>query len=442
MDALLRPETTVSDRIAELGPDPDPRAIDELWHSTRAAGCLVEDSSLSGLCRVTFLWREPRREARVAVYIDTITDFHRSSLDGFELFRLGRSDLLHRTFLLPEALRATVSYWAPEHYDPAIGTSRDGWARMLAECQAPADASGRVANSRGGWGSIIALPGAPPSRMPAGDGDEAVRALRDPSAPSAGGQRGPAERKRAGRWHASGEQPARTTERQSAGPAGKQRAGERRLAGRWGSVELAGRGLCATAWVPDDPPRNAVVLLDGAMWRKNVPVQAGIEAVAPQPTLVVYIDPPEGVDRADLLGLNPALPELVADVLDAAGAGHVPPERAVVAGQSLGGLASAWIAYSRPDRFGNAIVQSASLWWPEDDPYRLTRLYSKRTPADLPVRFFHEVGCLEWHLAEENRQFAAVLAEAGFDIAWRQYMGGHDYACWREGILDGLAHLL
>lgn len=37
-----------------------------------------------------------------------------------------------------------------------------------------------------------------------------------------------------------------------------------------------------------------------------------------------------------------------------------------------------------------------------------------------------------------NRRLAAVLAERGYDSAYREYEGGHDYACWQVGVVDAL----
>ena len=43
------------------------------------------------------------------------------------------------------------------------------------------------------------------------------------------------------------------------------------------------------------------------------------------------------------------------------------PNRRVVAGHSLGGLAALHVATSRPDLFGSAVLGSAALWWPGNE---------------------------------------------------------------------------
>ena len=64
------------------------------------------------------------------------------------------------------------------------------------------------------------------------------------------------------------------------------------------------------------------------------------------------------------------------------------PSRSVVVGQSLGGLAALWLAHRHPGRFGCAVAQSSSLWWPGGDgqlsgrrrSHRVRRLRSSAPP--------------------------------------------------------------
>ncbi|CAM5660764.1 hypothetical protein SCYAM73S_05222 [Streptomyces cyaneofuscatus] len=105
-----------------------------------------------------------------------------------------------------------------------------------------------------------------------------------------------------------------------------------------------------------------------------------------------------------------------------------------VAGQSAGGLTAAFAAFQRPDRFGLALSQSGSFWWPDDDREGewLTGQYAwaERRPVTLHL----EVGRQEWMLLEENRRFRNILRARGYDVRYREFNGGHDYACWRGGL--------
>jgi enterochelin esterase-like enzyme len=119
------------------------------------------------------------------------------------------------------------------------------------------------------------------------------------------------------------------------------------------------------------------------------------------------------------------------------------PKQTVVIGQSLGGLAAVNLALHEPSRFGNVISQSGSFWWPGGDG----ELSGKDTIATAaatrsPVRFWLEAGEFERQLVQENRGLHTALARQGSAVSYREYQGGHDFACWRGGIGDGLAALL
>ena len=107
----------------------------------------------------------------------------------------------------------------------------------------------------------------------------------------------------------------------------------------------------------------------------------------------------------------------------------------LVAGVSLGGLVALGAAVAHPGLVGGAIAHSASLW--VDD------LAAVLDGADLGrTRVYQEVGTQEWILLEPNRDLARRLVAAGADARFVEYNGGHDYACWRGGVADGLRALL
>lgn len=113
------------------------------------------------------------------------------------------------------------------------------------------------------------------------------------------------------------------------------------------------------------------------------------------------------------------------------------PSDVVVAGQSLGGLVALLSAARHPNLVGGVIAQSASLW------LRDLRDGSTR-PANARAnqRIYLEVGIREWVLLPIQRQIADWLETAGPNVAYREFDGGHDDACWRGGISDGLSYVL
>ncbi len=186
-----------------------------------------------------------------------------------------------------------------------------------------------------------------------------------------------------------------------------------------------------------------------------------------RPTLTVYVHNKNSWSRSVEMICNPQLVEQYGneilpwvranfDVSDKA-------EDVAVAGGSYGGLGSAFLAFSRPDLFGNVLSMSGSFWWglrtawgadPEsgiygfdDEPEWLTRQFAK---AELSsARFFLAAGSLESShlpggisLLSANRHLRTVLRAKGFDVAFHEFHGGHDRAGWRGCLLKGLKHLL
>ena len=125
-----------------------------------------------------------------------------------------------------------------------------------------------------------------------------------------------------------------------------------------------------------------------------------------------------------------------------------------VTGVSYGGLASMWFGFRLPHVFGTVISQAASLWWGpgwvqgaamSSQQYAPEWLIEQYANADrLPVRFWMEIGLLEHpeRMLASNRRMKAVLEAKGYDLAYSEPCGGHDYALWRGTLGDALAHML
>jgi enterochelin esterase family protein len=56
-------------------------------------------------------------------------------------------------------------------------------------------------------------------------------------------------------------------------------------------------------------------------------------------------------------------------------------------------------------------------------------------------RVYAEVGKQEWVLLPPHRTLAKIFKKTEVDCRYKEYNGGHDYACWRGGIAEGLRHL-
>lgn len=117
------------------------------------------------------------------------------------------------------------------------------------------------------------------------------------------------------------------------------------------------------------------------------------------------------------------------------------PARTLVAGASLGGLAAAFCGFRRSDLFGLVLAQSA--------PFQRGLPAEFATHDRLPLRFALQVGWLETTAAGRrastyhiNLHMRDVLTAKGYEVAFAEYSGGHDYFWWRETIAEALTSLL
>ena len=127
------------------------------------------------------------------------------------------------------------------------------------------------------------------------------------------------------------------------------------------------------------------------------------------------------------------------------------PDRSIVGGSSLGGLAGACTALRFPDVFGNVLAQSGSFWWSPANERKaewVTRQFvSNRL---LPIRFHLDVGVFEdvpapngltvTNLAA-NRHFRDVLLAKGYFVDYGEFSGGHEFVNWQSTLATGLIGL-
>lgn len=201
-----------------------------------------------------------------------------------------------------------------------------------------------------------------------------------------------------------------------------------------------------------DGPLPLLVLFDGDVWADRLPIWSTLDNLAADrripPMVTVAVDSMDGETRhRELFCHQPFIEFLTAELLPWTAA-HWPvteaPDRTILAGQSAGALTAAFAALRVPDRFGNVLSQSGSYWWRSDtefdvDAEWLTQQYVAAPRS--PVRFYLEVGLQERPLLQQNRHFRDVLRAKGYELTYAEYNGGHDYACWRGGLADGLLAL-
>jgi enterochelin esterase family protein len=213
-------------------------------------------------------------------------------------------------------------------------------------------------------------------------------------------------------------------------------------------MQIGGRDVWVhTPAMPPPPEGFAVlVLLDGEVWAERLDFGRTLDALAATgltPPLLTAMVATGGERHTDYACSDTYTAFLTKELLPYIGQ-RFPiteaPEKTVIAGQSFGGLCAAYVAFSVPERFGAALVQSGSFWWGPDgeDSEWLTH----QLAGDPGARFHLQVGVQEWMLSGPVERFREALDKHSCSYTHTEYNGGHDYAVWRAGLPIGLVDLL
>lgn len=404
---LLVPAT--SERLRRLADEHRVRgntAVTEFWAEVRATGTPLVEPAEDPADRVaTFVWRGDSGTDGALVMVNTAVEAHRADLAPARMQRLPGTDVWHRSFRFPAGLRASYQLLP---LDPTVELSRVAEPAVWMGLRAKAGPDPLGREELAGWlpgmrTSVFALPDAPaqPWFGPRPDGD----------AP------GTLER------HDIDIDPAR---------------------GVW-VYQPAG-------YSPRHGPYPVLVLLDGDLWAgplglRHILDGLIVEGLLP-PVLALLVGSPAPdsavsfADRNAELAAPGRMTALLRDELLPWLRRRWPisadPAATVVAGQSLGGSAALTAALDAPERFGAVLCQSGAFQ--HDGGALLGRVRDGGTPP--PIRAFVEVGSHEWRLLADNRRLGELLPEWGVPTRYREYVGGHDPACWRGGLATGLIELL
>ncbi|GAA1469176.1 enterochelin esterase domain-containing protein [Microbacterium thalassium] len=393
-----------SPAVQALAADPTPAAIEAFWDRVVAVGTpLVEGDG--PLRDYTFVHRGEAR--RVALIINKLVDD--TTLADALLRRVPGTDVWALTVRLGAGWRGTYALAVDD------GTALALTDAELAELDVRRGRSLSVAGasrhpSLHAWYDLLRMSRPDPHATgrsllgSAAAGPEAPPEWRMPTRPSPGRVIGAPHPRRAARWHVPDLDP---------GPEG------------WDVLVL----LDGDRWLDDDPG-----LLDA--W-----AAAGV--VPPTATLVLGHGALEA--RVADLTCNPGLIADIVELIDAAPGVLGAPvaataDRTTIAGQSLGGLTALYAQCLEPGRFGASVCQSGSFWWPNPQGGEPAEWLSRTIDesATRLGRVHLEVGTNEWVLLDPTRRLRDVLAGRCDHLAYVEFDGGHDPACWAAGLPHAL----
>lgn len=369
---------------------------------------------------VTFLWQDAEAE-RVLLFVNRITD--ERDLAASYLRQVPSTDLWHLTYRMRADWRASYCFLPQYGTRPVWLDSDDQVAiRAALDHGLPDPGNPEICRNRGGAVmSVVSLPQAPAQPWVARRESVPRGAVTERTAPD--GRRV---------WvyspPALSDTPAPAA---AVVPAPSP------------SLILAQAGISSLVPGRSTTTTPVVLVLDGEVWTSSHDLAATMDNLIAdgvvRPAHLVMLD--SGGQEArwrELGGSGEAGDYLVEQLLPWARREYPIGDRredVVLAGLSLGGLTVLRTALQHPRQVGGVVSQSASLW--RDD------LSGPLAQAEVHgLHAYVEVGSQEWVLAGHNRAFATRLAAAGAAVRFVEYNGGHDYACWRGGIADGLRHLL
>jgi enterochelin esterase-like enzyme len=168
---------------------------------------------------------------------------------------------------------------------------------------------------------------------------------------------------------------------------------------------------------------NMPVVLDNLIHAKKI-----------KPVIVVFIDHREPVNRSNNrrmqeLAMNEqyrafVTTELIPDVEKQYPVSRNPKERAIL-GTSMGGLTAAYFAFSKPDFFGLAGIQSPAFWF---KPEIYTLCDHAANPA---VKVFLTTGTIN-DTQEGVEKMKTILNRNTCQYGFKQVNQGHSWGNWRD----------
>jgi enterochelin esterase family protein len=161
-----------------------------------------------------------------------------------------------------------------------------------------------------------------------------------------------------------------------------------------------------------------------------------------KPVLAIFIDHREPVNRSNNrrmmeLAMNSRYLKFIADEFIPAietvhNVSKAREDRGIM-GSSMGGLTAAYFAFSRPEVFGLAGIQSPAFWF-KPDIYTLCD-----NPENPPVKIFMSTGTIK-DAEEGARKMKAILEKNTCTYQYIETNQGHSWGNFRDSIDDILLY--
>ena len=210
---------------------------------------------------------------------------------------------------------------------------------------------------------------------------------------------------------------------------------------------------------PTSAPVDLLVLFDGRAYLDYVPTPIILDNLIAEgrlpPTVAVIVGNPDPATRSRELPCHAPFAAFLADeLLPWVRANYrvaTDPARVTIGGSSYGGLAASYAALAHPELFGRVLSQSGSYWWAPGGERRRTNGSRLTSPRRVPWHhasismsaFTKRARCGEGGPDQivANWHFRDALRANGYRVAYAEFVGGHDYLCWRGTLADGLLAL-
>jgi len=177
---------------------------------------------------------------------------------------------------------------------------------------------------------------------------------------------------------------------------------------------------------------NMATILDNLIADKKIP-----------PLIVVFVDHREPINRSNNrrmqeLNMNEKyltffLNELIPTIEKNFPVVHDAAHRGIL-GESMGGLTSAYFAFSRPDIFGLAGIQSPAFWTRPDVYDLCDSMTGPKVRVSMTSGLIHDA-------SEGSRRMKEVLQKNSCPYQYRETQEGHSWGNWRNFIDDILVDL-